>query len=171
MKKLSIFAAILFAVVLGNNVNAQNTKTNENTASATIITPITLDNLSELKFGKVASMTSAETMTMNPTSGEITYSDNQMRIASDDANRALASYKVGGLIGQSFSIAIPTSAVELNGPNSKKMTVTDFTINKPLAGNVLVEDFTFNVGGTLNVGAGQEAGFYSGEFDVTVTYE
>lgn len=171
MKKLSIFAAILFAVVLGNNVNAQNTKTNENSASATIITPITLTNQSELIFGKVASMTSAGTMTMNPTSGAITYSNNQMKIASDDANRVLASYKVGGLAGQSFSITLPTTAVQLDGPQDKTMTVTSFTANKPLVGNVLAENFTFKVGGTLNVGANQEAGQYTGTFDVTVTYE
>ncbi len=50
------------------------------------------------------------------------------------------------------------------------MTVDTFTDDTPMNPNLSAGDDTFSVGATLNVGATQASGTYSGTFDVTVIY-
>jgi hypothetical protein len=72
----------------------------------------------------------------------------------------------------SFSVNLPTTPVSLFGPNSSAMTMTNFTSNLGAAKGVVGGGGTasFLVGATLNVGASQVPGSYTGSFSVTVSY-
>ncbi len=67
------------------------------------------------------------------------------------------------------SIALPASAT-LTGSAGASMTLTNFTSTPSgsLVGSAVTE---LAVGATLNVGANQRAGSYSGTFAVTVDYQ
>ncbi len=71
-----------------------------------------------------------------------------------------------GASGATYSVTIPAT-VSLTGPGSA-MTVT---LTDPGAGTLTGGTDTFNVGGTLAVGASQTAGSYSGTYTVSVNYQ
>jgi hypothetical protein len=64
----------------------------------------------------------------------------------------------------------PVTLTRVGG--TETMTATNFTLQGGLSKKVLakLESFTFRVGATLNVAAGQVEGTYLGTFDVTVQY-
>ena len=68
--------------------------------------------------------------------------------------------------GESYTVNLPASATITSGDNS--MTVSSFTHDA--AGTGTGSDITFHIGGTLQVGAHQPAGVYSGTYAVSVTY-
>ncbi len=82
---------------------------------------------------------------------------------------AAASFDVTGEKDSNYSITFPSSATLTSGANT--MTMDTFTHDAggtpQLSGS---GSDTFNVGATLNVGATQAAGTYSGTFAVTVNY-
>ena len=81
---------------------------------------------------------------------------------------AASSFDVTGEPGQVYSITLPSSATLTSGANT--MTVDTFTHDSGATPSLVAGSDTFNVGATLNVGAAQAAGSYSGTFAVTVNY-
>ena len=73
-----------------------------------------------------------------------------------------------------YSIALPSTPVTINGPLSAAMTVDTFTsdiASGALSGALgAAGSQSFYVGGKLHVGANQAAGNYTGTFTVTVAY-
>jgi hypothetical protein len=170
MKKLSIFAAILFAVVLGNNVNAQNNNsTASSTASAELITPIAITNEIPLNFGKIAKpagVTGTVTIT-DDGNNTATYAPASMKTTL--VTPTAAKFNITGDLNENFSVAIPSEIVLSKGDDN--MTI-DTDMNLSAANNTLdVSPKALYVGGTLNMAAQQPIGIYSATFDVTVTYE
>ncbi|MEC9489506.1 MAG: DUF4402 domain-containing protein [Halanaerobiales bacterium] len=80
----------------------------------------------------------------------------------------------GGYSGETsinYSIELPTS-VTIDNNNGASMIVDNFTSDLTSnEGIISGGSDTFYVGATLNVGAAQETGSYSGSFEVTVTLE
>jgi hypothetical protein len=70
------------------------------------------------------------------------------------------------------NIKLPASAITLNRVGGGgTMTVSNWTLDgKPNRKVPLNNAFNFSVGATLNVGAGQADGIYTGTFAVTVQY-
>ncbi len=168
-KSIAIFASII-TMAISANVMAQNTDDATATASATIILPISIEKDQDLSFGTIASTTEAGWV-MVDADGDITSeNDNQLTGLS---THSAASFTISGEPNALYSITLPTSLELVSGGNS--MEVDQFTMN--LEGDVN-GNFTINnggeveltVGATLNVNALQEAGDYTGEFDVTVDY-
>ncbi len=81
-----------------------------------------------------------------------------------------ASFTVSGIPLLTYSISLPGSAVLTSG--SHTMTVNTFTSNPSGTGQLqlFVGTQTLTVGATLQVGASQTSGSYSGTFLVTVVY-
>ena len=77
-----------------------------------------------------------------------------------------ASFTVVGTEGLSYTV--DAEATPLVGPGTATMTVSNIVVvgNDSLSG---AED-ELSVGATLNVGAGQDAGSYTGELTLTVAY-
>jgi spore coat protein U-like protein len=146
---------------------------------AVVVTPLTLVNTGPLRFGNIIPSGAAGTVTINQLSGT--------RSATGGATLA------GGLVGRaSFTgmtggfglvqVVVPTAPVTLTRPGGGSMIATLTLGTVPglpilalgpnnrvhLIGTGTV--FNFAVGGTLNVGANQPSGVYTGTFTVTANY-
>jgi spore coat protein U-like protein len=173
MKNISKILAIAFvAMMFGLTAKAQSSATETGvTASATIVTPITITKVTDLAFGTVVPYSTAGTVELDPTTGDRSYTGGVTGLTSTTSS---ASFTVSGNDGQAYTISLPLDDdVSLIGPAlSTPMTLDTWTTDIPgLTGTLTGGTQTFSVGATLNVGASQAVGSYSGTFDVTVTYE
>lgn len=145
-----------------------STPDSQATGNALIIHPVTVNKVRDMDYG-VVSVTTAGTAVLEP--------------------NADAFSATGGVLGAGGSphcaefagAAQSSSVVNIKVPNqpstltrvggSETATVSNFTLQgqskRTLAKS---ESFTFRVGGTLNLAAGQVEGTYVGTFDVTVQY-
>jgi hypothetical protein len=162
---LTALAAIAMLVPAGSAM-AQNSANASATATATIITPITLNNTAALQFGNVVASTAAGTIVVSPAG---------VRSATLGATGisglpiSAAAFTVGGGADRTFTITLPASTTITDGTNN--MTVDTFTSSLG-ASSTLNGSGTapLTVGATLNVNASQPAGEYTGTFLVTVAY-
>ena len=170
MKAIKFFAiAILFSGV-SVMASAQNPEATA-TASATIVTPISIKKTDDLAFGNIIADADGGTVTVT-SAGVISHSG--VVAPSVKGTSSAASFTVTGLTGATYAIGLPAdNAVILKKDGSstdpkEQMKLTAFTekATKILTGGTE----TFGVGATLNVVAGQVAGTYTSNFNVTVNY-
>ena len=168
MKKSIVILAGLFLMIFSaNSVMGQNPQDATANAAANIISPMAITKNVDLNFGNIAAGTSAGTVELE-TDGVRTAAN--VILPSVTGTVTAAEFTVTGLPGSNYIITLPTTPVTIaSGGNN--MTITTFTEDS--ATNTLTEEGTetFNVGATLNVGAGQAVGLYEGTFVVTVDYE
>jgi hypothetical protein len=137
-------------------------------ASGAFIYPLSLTTRSNLDFGLVAS-TGAGTVVINPVTSQLSTTG---LVASLGGNPRPANFVGAARSTSVVIIRIPKSPITIRrAGGTETMVVRDFTLQgqdkRTLA---RMEAFSFNVGATLVVAAGQAEGVYSGEFDVTVQY-
>lgn len=83
---------------------------------------------------------------------------------------AAADFTVTGADGNSFAVTLPSSA-NISETGGETMLVDGFVSSLPGNTGTLTGGTTdFQLGATLNVGAAQAAGDYTGTFTVTVEY-
>jgi hypothetical protein len=168
MKKVTIIlTGVILMTIAALNVNAQATSaTDDATASARIITPITLTNTQGLAFGNIASSAATGSVTISPL-GIRSHSGGVTPSAIGTYNNAV--YTATGENNATYSISLPASVAITSGSNS--MTVNGFT-SDPNATGLLngTGSQTINVGATLNVNANQATGDYTGTYNVTIAY-
>jgi hypothetical protein len=167
MKKLLALSIMLF--VFKAAIFGQATAT----ATATIVTPITIANAgTNLSFGNVIpSATLAGTVVVAP-DGTPAYT-NVTATATPSATAAVtaAAFTVTGTPGATYSITLPSADVTLTGPFGT-MVANAFTSSPTPTGALNVGGTqSLTVGARLNVGINQAAGTYiSAPFTVTVNY-
>lgn len=168
MKKLTTIIAAAFLMTLGVNVLAQNTDNVDANASATIIAPITLTNPQPMNFGKIAKTELGGAVILSP-AGERDFTGNADALVTVGSLHKNAIFTVVGEANTTFAISFTNGTLEGDGED---MTINAFTTNQSNNANVSTGTGTmsFNVGATLVVGAEQEAGEYTGTYEVTVTY-
>ncbi|MFZ9396404.1 MAG: DUF4402 domain-containing protein [Erythrobacter sp.] len=143
-------------------------------ARAIISQPPQVTALEELRFGIIMSPAANGTVTVTP-GGTVT---STLDLTAFPSTRAPARFLVHGERNTRFITTVSNSTVIVN-QNGTPMVVSNLTYNRPAAqgqgqaqhnrtGNNGL--FDLYVGGTLNVRANQEAGQYSGVFDVTVVF-
>jgi hypothetical protein len=144
------------------------TPATQTAADAVIIYPVTVTKLKDMDFGYLA-VTTAGTAVLEPnadrysTSGGVTPIGGAPQCAEfvgASKDSAVVNIKVPNK---------PSTLTRVGG--TETMTVANFTLqgqNKRALARA--DSFTFRVGGTLNVPAGQVDGTYVGTFDVTVQY-
>ena len=151
-----------------------DTSSSEGTATALVVQPPQITAVDALRFGVIMSPAASGTVTVVPDGTFSTTLD----LTGTPSTRAPARFLVFGERNRRFVTAVSPSMVVLN-ENNTPMVVSNMTYNRPSGNgqgqgqhNRTNQNGLFNlyVGGTLNVQAGQEAGLYSGEFDVTVVY-
>ncbi len=156
-------AALAAAVSFGSAAQAATTATA--TASAEILTTLTVASTAGLDFGQIAVNGGAGTAVIGA-SGTNTCSATLLCTGT----RTAASFDVGGTANTAVSAVVTTPSITLSS-GANTMTLNAFTLAFP-GGNTLVNGATsFNVGGTLAVGATQAAGVYNGTFTVSVEYQ
>lgn len=169
MKKVTIIlTGVILMAISAMNVNAQNTDTESAQATATIHQHLSLSKNVDLAFGGIITDTDWGTVTIPANSaGTPNYSGLPAQLA---ATTAAAKFTANGQDGATFDITLPSTASITNGSHS--MTIDNFISSEGTNGVVLSGGSKeFYVGATLNIAAGQAAGQYTGNFNVTVTYE
>lgn len=146
-------------------VVAQSTDFDQADASATIVAAIAITNTSDLDFGEVVPGTSTGTVVMSTAGLRSAFGGTTL---GSEGSASAAGFDVSGADGYAFSITLPESIELESGEDA--MTVDAFT-SDPDASSTLADGArAVAVGATLNVGANQAEGVYSGSFDVTVDY-
>ena len=164
--KIVTIAILLFLGCAGSSF-AQVSATA--TASATIITPITISKTVDMNFGNVAVSGTGGTVVLTP--GGTRSLTGGVTLPVVGGTITAASFTVTGSTTYTFSISLPGSPITItSGLNT--MTVGTFISDPTPTGTLSGGTATVNVGATLNVGASQAAGTYvSGTpFTVTVNY-
>ena len=132
-------------------------------ALASIFAPISISSSGDMDFGTMVPTGTAGTVTVTPAGAR-----SSVDVDLFGGVPAAASFDVTGASGQAYSITLPSSATLTSGGNT--MTVDTFTDDAGGTPTLAGGSDTFNVGATLNVGATQASGTYSGTFSVTVNY-
>jgi hypothetical protein len=174
---LAALPLALAAVLSTNPAAAQTTSPATNvTASATVVTPLTISSASALNFGTFASGSSAGTVVLSPASARS--STGGVTLVATNSGTA-TTVSLAGAGGTAFTLNYPSTTINLTGPGTA-MTLSNFTtsltgtgLGGTGVGGTMPSSGTlsFTVGGTLNVGASQVAGSYSGTFPLTITYQ
>jgi hypothetical protein len=156
MKKITF---ILFALVAGTTF-AQTTVS----STAEIIEAITFEETSDLSFGRVDNTAGFVTIEATPAGT----ASGKTQVGGSTSSAAL---KVSGAISETYSITLSTTAT-LTETGGNTLPVTSINHNastSPSLDGINGED-TFNIGGTLTLAGGETPGTYSGNIDVTVSY-
>ena len=165
MRKIGMKRAVLGAAIaaLAMNASAAHAATATGTAKAKILRQITLTNTSALQYATIISGATASTVSVS-TSGAATCGAGLTCTGTTTA----ANFDVQGtsgavvLVGGDSSVTLNGS---LGGTMTSSLTYSSANITLGATGG------SFQVGGTLNVGANQAAGDYSGTFNVTANYQ
>lgn len=159
------FLTSLFIIVLFGISHAQATASFK--ASATIIQPIGITNVSNLNFAEVDAKAG----------GEIILTPEETRLVSgnstlgDGSSVTAAAFEVTGDQNFTYSITLPLDSYKLtNGPES--MVIKDFTSNQGAVANLAGGRSLFKIGATLEINSQQSPGKYSSTtpMNVTVNY-
>ena len=158
------------AVVIGfsNSSFAQSTATAS--ASATIITPISITKTIDLNFGNVAvSATTGGTVILDPSGARTTGGGGGVTLPATTGTVAAASFDVAGAASFTYAITLPSTTVTISS-GSNSMNVTSFTSSPASTGTLSTGGTqTLTVGATLAVAAGQAPGVYTNATGIPVT--
>lgn len=169
MRKTVLLLASLFVMVLATQrVNAQNQASVSANATATIVKSISIEKNADLQFGKIIAGSTAGQVQIQ-TDGSRTIAAGDVVLFNQGSDHQAAAFKTIGSPNATYSLSFPSS-VSLTGPTgSDPMTIEGFVHSATGTLSASGEE-TFNVGATLNVGANQAAGEYTGTFSVTAAY-
>jgi hypothetical protein len=170
MRKTGFLLAGLFVMACGiQNVKAQVQA--QANATATIVTAISIDKVTDLRFGKIIADPNAAGQVAIQLDGTRTIAAGNVVLFNQGSDEQAASFKTMGTPGAGYYLVLPADgSVSLTGPSgSDPMTIEGFvhSANGTLDATGVE---TFNVGATLNVGANQAPGEYAGTFTVTAAY-
>ena len=134
--------------------------------SASIVPAITITKNTDMDFADVIATGSSGTVVLS-TAGARSVTGGAT--LGNGTGAAAAAFTVTGDPASTYSISLPTSTTITSSPNT--MTVNTFT-SSPSGTGTLSGGGTqaLTVGATLQVGASQAQGSYTGTFDVTVAY-
>lgn len=168
MKNITKLFAIA-TVVLGFATTsfAQTSSTATSTASATILTPIAIANSVPLNFGTIGAVATASTVILAADDSRTTTGGATLFTVGAPAKAGV--FGITGTPNATFAITLP-STVSITGLGTP-MNITNW-VSDLGATNTIQNDGTkpLVVSATLNVGASQAAGTYTGSYAVTVNY-
>lgn len=159
----AVSAALAAAVSFGGVAQAATTATA--TASAQILSTLTVANTRGLNFGQVAA-NGAGTLAI---AGDGTVACSAALVCT--GTRQTAAFDVTGTAGTAVTAAVTTASITLSDGAGHNMTLDNFDVYFPNGSTLTAGATSFNVGGTLNVNAAQVAGVYNGSFNVSVEYQ
>jgi hypothetical protein len=169
MVRASLLALLLSAALVGPAHAAPVAAATPATANALLTHPVSIVKTSDLDFGLMASA-AAGTVIIDPNANSITPSGG-VTLMGNNWNAASFVGAAGG-VAVVVLIKLPNQSVTLTRQGgTETMTVSNITLQgqnkRALAA---MESFTVRVGGTLNVGANQMEGLYTGTFNVEIQY-
>lgn len=138
------------------------------TGRAVVLRPLELLKVEDMDFGWLT-VTTAGTAILNPVDGTVATTGGVLAAGGDP----LPALFVGAASRNTpVKIRIPTRPITLTrAGGTETMTVSNWTLDGPADRRIgASRAFEFRVGATLNVGANQADGLYTGEFTVEVQY-
>jgi len=168
-KMIKFFAISMLFFGMASSLVAQSTASA--TATARIITPISITNDVDMDFGNIAVSGAGGTVTLPPV-GARTFTGS-ITFPAITGTVTAASFIVNGEGTSTYAITLPTTDYTITRVGfSETMIVNAFTSNPSGTGALTGGTQTLNVGATLNISAGQTPGTYTNAtgFDVTVNY-
>ncbi len=166
MKKLTLIFAVAM-IALTSKTFAQQESTDVATSTATVITPISLTNVSGIDFGTIAVDATLPGTVVIASDGN--YSTTGDVTVTADSTPAPATFTVSGEDTYAYTIVLPTEPIILTDGATTESTMNLNAITSNASGSIGSSAETFNVGGTLNVASGQAAGSYTNTLDLSVT--
>lgn len=165
------FAAVAAGTLAGHPAIAAN---QSGTAKSVIVRPNTLVKVDDLDFGTLVAGTTSGTAIVDPVTGARTTSGGTTPVGSG-AQRAVFQ-GTGGLLLITVSGDNSVTLTRAGGGGTMTASLVRAASTSGggialLGGTLLPSGVqTYYIGGTLNVGANQPAGDYSGTFTLTVNY-
>ena len=161
-------ALAALALIAPAAMSAALAQATQATAGAVIIYPVTVTKLQDMDFGSL-SVTTAGTAVLDPNANALSTSGG---VSAIGGNPQCAEFVGAAKDSQVVNIKVPTQPITLTRVGgTETMTVSNFTLQgQSRRALAKADSFTFRVGGTLNVAAGQVDGTYAGTFSVTVQY-
>ncbi len=168
MKNIISKVIVAAAIIVGASSTASFAQaTATASATANIITPITIALVTNMNFGNIAvSPTSGGTVVLAPASSRT--STGGVTLPATTGTVAAASFTVSGASGYTYAITLPTTAT-LNDGSSHTMGMSAFTSSPSGTGVLTGGTQTLNVGATLTVSAAQAPNSYTNSTAVPVT--
>jgi hypothetical protein len=167
---LRCLAACVLALALSGPLAAASVGASTPATGKTLLLfPLSVEKVEDLDFGYLA-VTSAGTAVINPDTNVMTTTGGVVALGgSRHAALFAGSSNRSSVV---VNIKIPNQPITLTRVGgTQTMTVSNFTLQGQSKRTIAAQSsFTFRVGGTLNVAAGQAEGVYTGTFDVTVQY-
>ena len=179
-KLFMLLLSVVLMAGMATTLKAQTSSTINTPAGVVFIVPAALTQTSQLHFGTINLVTIAAGTCILSTAGARTFTGGLNGSASAPL-ATNAAYRVTGKIGAAYSVTLPDDEVILKMGDSDSDTdnvmVTKFTsrfLGAPA--NALTSKLnisgtdSFVVGATLRTMASQEAGVYTGTFNVCIDY-
>ncbi|AJA11009.1 hypothetical protein SKP52_20725 [Sphingopyxis fribergensis] len=165
MRKIGMKRALLGAAIaaLAMNASAAHAASATGTAKAKILRQITLTNTSDLQYATIISGATAATVAVS-TGGTRTCA----AALTCTGTATAANFNVAGTEGAVVVVSGDSSVTltgSLGGTMASTLTYSAPTVTLSATGG------SFQVGGTLSVGANQASGDYTGTFNVTANYQ
>ena len=159
--KISVLLASLMAAGFMLSGQAMAAEASAN-IDATVLTPIAITKNENLNFGQLLAGTSAGTVVLEATLEAARSASGGVSLpASNSGTVTAAKFTITGQVGSTYTITLPESAVELDGPSAATMSVDTFTSSIVSPATIVEGGSALYVGATLNVGVNQAAGTYS----------
>ena len=137
-------------------------------ATATIVTPIAITKVTDLAFGNIVAGSGG---TLAVSAADVVTPTGVTVPASNTGTRNAAVFTVTGEGSYTYAITLPSTDQTITHTNAvDAMVVNTFVSNPSGTGALTAGTQQLKVGATLNVGAAQVGGTYSGSFSVTVAY-
>ena len=170
--KLSFFVILtILHCSSGYNLYSQDNSASLNSnIYATILTKkpgdlYSIQKLIDLNFGVIAVTSSSGSFTINP---QTNVSTSTGGVVPQPSLRTRAEFLVKGKQNQPFTISVNQSSIVLQNTQNSAYTLTVNLTNYSIGYFSNVGEARFYVGGTLNVGANQPKGAYTGTFVVNL---
>lgn len=135
---------------------------------ASVLKSLSILKIADLDFGGLV-VSSAGTAVIDPVTGAVTTTGTIVPIGTAAHP---ATFTATGSRNSVVNIKLPNSAITLTRVGGGgTMTLSNWTLDGKSNRKIpLNSAFNFSVGGTLNVGAAQADGTYTGTFTITVQY-
>lgn len=162
-------AALLLGWIHGASAQGHAASASANVSSS-IIQGIQVTNNSNLRFGAMIPG-SGGTVTVG-VSGSRSATGSITLLSASSFPFTAATFTLLGAPSQTYSITLPTTATLTRQGGSETVVVGSFASNPSSTGALDASGKgTLAVGGTLTISGSQTAGYYTGQFTITLTYQ
>ena len=176
MKKTNLVLKMSLAALMASSIGTATADVIDGTASANVITPLTVTETTALDFGTIAGGSTAGTVVM--TSGGLISTTGGATFVPSVSNQA--TFDITGAVSTAILVTLTTAGAQLDdgAGAGAAMALGTFTNTALPVTTDVAGVATFDVGATLSVGINQGAGLYTTAtagggvpYTVTVNYQ